>query len=883
MHKEHTMANRPTRTYLKDYTPPTHSIHNVDLLFDIYEDKTVVIANLQCAKNKDNKENKDLVLVGSELVFISVELNGSLLNKDQYALSTSGLTIFNTPEEFTLKIVNEIDPANNTKLMGLYQSGGIYCSQCEAEGFRRITYFLDRPDVMSLYTTTIIADKKRFPILLSNGNCVEKGERPEGRHFAVWKDPFFKPSYLFALVAGDLGMIASSYTTKSGREIPLQIYCDKGNEDKCVYAMDSLKRAMQWDEKVFNLEYDLDIFMIVAVDAFNFGAMENKGLNIFNTNAILADQKTATDANFIRVEKVVAHEYFHNWTGNRVTLRDWFQLTLKEGLTVFRDQEFSGDMQDRTTERIEEVRTLQTLQFSEDAGPMSHSIKPESYIDIDNFYTATVYRKGAEVIRMLYCLLSKEVFFQGIKKYFELYDGKAVTTEDFIHAMELASERDLTQFKLWYSQAKTPEITISGKYIPQKKCYVLTAAQTCAKAKGEKAKKPFHIPLKLGLLSESGEPIAFSYKESEVLDSVVLELTKKTETFLLENIDSQPILSLNRDFAAPIHVYTSYSFQEKYQLMLHDTNLFNRYAISQEIWMEAIEVLVKQFQKHRDLTMSNEIVEAFGFILKDGKITPNLKAMMLSLPAETTILERQRTCDFDAVFYVREFLKKQFAEAFEKELFDLYQDMQDGEEFSLKPEFMGRRSLKNIALSYLIKTYKNNYIDLAYKQFASANNMTDQYGAILYLSQGDSPIKDRALEEFYALWNQDLLTLGKWFTVQAASPSLNALECVRKLSQHDKFDRRSPNLVRSLFGVFMHNYIRFHDKSGAAYRFVIDEIIALEKLNPSVAARLTLGFKDYGRLDKQRKSLMKQELLRLKQQPNLAKGVFEVVDKILAS
>lgn len=879
------MTQAPKKIHLKDYTPPSYWIPKVDLTFDIYEEKTRVTALMQIERNRAVKTSSPLVLNGEEMHFLAAFLDDVQLESEEYQVDENQLTIFNLPDKCVLKIENEIDPANNTKLMGLYRSGGIFCTQCEAEGFRRITYFLDRPDIMSMYTTKIIADKKKFPILLSNGNCLEEGELSEGRHWALWEDPFAKPCYLFAMVAGDLGMIQDSFTTMSNRKIDLRIYCDKGNESKCAFAMESLKKSMKWDEEVFGLEYDLDIFMIVAVDAFNFGAMENKGLNIFNTNAILADQGSATDDNFIRVEKVIGHEYFHNWTGDRVTLRDWFQLTLKEGLTVYRDQEFTADMQSRAWMRIEDVRMLREHQFPEDAGPMAHPIKPKTYIEIDNFYTSTVYKKGAEIIRMIETFIGKDAFRKGMDTYFELYDGKAVTTEDFIHAMEVASGRDFSHFKLWYDQAKTPVVSFSFEYKPLKRELILKIKQNCPKAKGEYLKKPFHFPLKTGLLGKvSGNPLSFTYQGKSYAEgeSAIVEISKKSEKFAFTHVKEAPCVSLNRDFSAPVHINTPYTLQDMQLLMMHDTNLFNRYEMGQQLAEKVMEVLITDHVKNLDLKVNPAFEKAFEYILEDKKMEPGVKALTLILPSETSLIERQKLIHIEATHAVRHYLKKFLAEKFEKSWVTLYESCEaTTPKFSIDPENMGRRKLKNVALGYLMNTYKKEYAELALNQFKQANNMTDQYGALTLLCQIDCPEKEIALEAFYDQWHQDLLTLSKWFAAQASSICIDTLSIVQKLTGHAKFDMKVPNLVRALIGTFAGNHIRFHEKSGLGYSFVASQILMLNKINPNIGARLALGFKYTKRLDKTRKALALKELNHLLEAPGLAKGIYEVCEKIV--
>ncbi|MGZ3634171.1 MAG: aminopeptidase N, partial [Parachlamydiaceae bacterium] len=598
---ESTLKNEdPKPVLLKNYTPPNYLIKKVHLCFDLEDEKTLVTSKMDFIRNPESTSNFSLVLNGEELKLHSIKLDGRLLSDAEYDVDEKILTIHNPPQAFTLQIENEINPKKNTALEGLYKSGGIFCTQNEPEGFRRITYFLDRSDVMAKYTTKIMADQKRYPILLSNGNEIGRGSLDNGRHWVEWQDPFAKPSYLFALVAGDLGLVSDTFTTMSGRKIDLRIYCDKGNEGKCAHAMQSLIKAMRWDEEVFGLEYDLDIYMIVAVDAFNMGAMENKGLNIFNTSCVLGDPSTATDANYARIETVIAHEYFHNWTGNRVTCRDWFQLTLKEGLTVFRDQEFSSDMQSRAVKRIEDVMTLRGRQFAEDAGPTAHPIKPKSYLEVNNFYTATVYNKGAEVIRMIQTLIGKEVFCRGITKYFELYDGQAVTTEDFIYAMEQVSGRNFTQFRRWYSQAGTPIVEIDSQYDANKKTLSLCVKQRCEPTADNSEKEPFHFPLALGLLGKDGHDLPLQIAGKRLSQSLI-EIAQPEETFVFENVEELPVLSINRNFAAPIKIEMDVSKSDLLFLMAHDSDPFNRWEAGQKLAKGVMLAMVNDLSEGKDL------------------------------------------------------------------------------------------------------------------------------------------------------------------------------------------------------------------------------------------------------------------------------------------
>lgn len=872
----------PQPTLLADYRPPAFLQKEVKLTFDLDDRKTRVNSRMQLYRNPaNNTAAPDLVLNGENLNLLSVKIDGKVLPPENYSLDSRTLTIKNAPSEFELEIENEIDPESNLALDGLYKSGSIFCTQNEPEGFRKIVYSLDRSDVMSKYTTKIIADKKLYPILLSNGNECGRGDLPGNKHWVEWQDPFAKPSYLFALVAGDLGSIRDEFTTKSGRKIDLRIYCDKGNEFKCRHAMDSLKKAMRWDEEVFGLEYDLDIYMIVAVDAFNMGAMENKGLNIFNTSCALADPATATDDNYARIEKVIAHEYFHNWTGNRVTCRDWFQLTLKEGLTVFRDQEFSSDMLSRSMHRIENVLILRSFQFAEDAGPTAHPIKPDSYIQINNFYTSTVYNKGAEVIGMIYTLIGKEAFCKGITEYFRLYDGKAVTTEDFLYAMEQVSGRDFTQFKRWYSQAGTPEVDVSTQYNHENKTFALTIKQTCEPTADKSPKEPFHFPLLLGLLDNKGKDIPLRLNGAD-LTRPLLEITRPEETFVFENIPEQPVLSINRNFSAPVKVNMKYSPKESAFLMAHDSDPFNRWEAGQKLATDLMLSMVDDLANGKDLKLDEEYLRAFGAILEDPSLDDGLKAFALRLPSESTLSQFQDIIDFDGIHLVREFVQYKIAETYQKQFKKLYDILNTSEPYTFDAVSMGRRSLKGTCLSYLARLETPETISLCEKQFNTAKNMTDQFTALALLATIKCPEKDRALQAFYNSWKADTLVMNKWLAVQASSKLDGTFETVHALLKNPVYDSKTPNLVRSLLLSFSQNLIHFHRNDGAGYEFIADRIIELDKTNPQTAALLAKSYAKYSKLDPMRKKAMKKALERIAAEPNLSTNVFEIVSKSLA-
>jgi aminopeptidase N len=767
--------------YLKDYKKPTHLISKVDLTFELDNTKTKVTNIMQVKFN----ESTELVLNGEELELISIHVNGNKLSEDSYKIIGHHLTISNLPkEDFTLEISNYINPEANTALDGLYKSGGIFCTQNEPEGFRRITYFIDRPDVLSIYTTKIIADKKTNPVLLSNGNLIESGDLDNGKHFAVWNDPFPKPAYLYALVAGDLGLVQDSYTTGSGREIDLRIYVDKGNESKCHHAMESLKNSMKWDEERFRLEYDLDIYMIVAVDSFNMGAMENKGLNIFNSAYVLADRETATDDNFYGIESVIGHEYFHNWTGNRITCRDWFQLTLKEGLTVFRDQEFSADLNSRAVCRISDVKGLRGHQFTKDAGPTAHPIKPKSYIEMNNFYTSTVYEKGSEVIRMIHTLLGEEGFQKGMDKYFELFDGQAVTTEDFIHAMSIANNNyDFSQFSLWYDQSGTPELDVNFSQDGNEA--KLVVKQSCPATPGQDQKEPFHMPLALGLVDENGNDIKLELTnrdDQKDLERGVLHLKNEVEEFKFTNVTSKVVPSLNRDFSTPVRMKTNLSSNDLSFLMANDSNEFNRFESCN---VYAKEILLKMTNK-KSQVVDEQFVVGWGEILADKNIDDAFKALCLGLPTIGELLQEQEIHDYEATKNALDFLEKTLADTYKAQLQELYNTLNVEEEFKVDAKSMGKRALKNKLLMYL--SLNNN--ELAGKQYDSATNMTDMLAALSNIVENSHNEEKDYLNKFYERFKDQTLVMQKWLGVQASSSKDETFENVQNLLNSDEYDAK---------------------------------------------------------------------------------------------
>lgn len=888
-----------TTTYLKDYRPPVYSIETVDLVFDLQDDKTTVQSTLRCRCSELASEAtpKPLILNGEKLRLTSLRLNRQTLSLSEYQLDEDTLTIFAIPnsDTFTLEITTEIYPEQNTALSGLYRSKAMYCTQCEATGFRRITYYLDRPDVMAKFTTTIYADKRRYPVLLSNGNCVGKGDvdvLEEGfsnRHWVKWEDPFPKPCYLFALVAGDLVGIEDYFVTCSGRLVTLKIYVERDNQDKCQQALEALKKAMRWDELTYGREYDLDIYMIVATNDFNMGAMENKGLNIFNSKYVLARPETATDTDYEHIDAVVGHEYFHNWSGNRVTCRDWFQLSLKEGLTVFREQQFSQDISKSSVSLIDNVSTLRSVQFEEDSGPMAHSVLPESYIEINNFYTATIYEKGAELIRMMRTLIGPENFRKGMDLYFERHDGHAVTIEDFVSAMEAAANRDLRQFRLWYSQAGTPCITVEEAYDPDAAVYRVTLQQDCPATPNQPVKQPMMIPIAVGLLGPDGKDLACA--PSSLLNSEtsikstthMLVLTKAKETFTFSNIQVKPTLSILRGFSAPVKIRWDRSAEVLAFLLAHDADSFNRWEAGQNLTSRLVWQLVEDYHAQRPLVASALWCEAHREIIEDTRIEAALKAELLTLPSLNDLLQQKTPVDIDAVYAVRTFLKQTLAQYLKTSLYEMYEAYAIPKRYEYTPEAVASRKLKMVCLSYLMLTKEQSAADLCIKQWRMANNMTDASGALNALANWEGPERQKVQAAFFAKWQHDPLVLDKWFRTQALSELPDTLEIVKALIKHPSFEITNPNKVYSLIGAFVHgNLVRFHDKSGAGYTFLADMVLQLDLLNPQVASRMVKAFSHWKKFDAERQAKMNAELKRLLAHTTLSRDVFEIVSKCLA-
>lgn len=876
----------PRTIYLKDYQPSAYLIDTVELRFELDAENTRVINQMQIRRNPDVEPGEDLVLDGEELELLAVNLNGRLLIDDAYEVNETELRLADPGQAFSLEIETRIHPASNFALEGLYLSTGNFCTQCEAQGFRKITYFLDRPDVMSLFSTTVVADKTQYPVLLSNGNPVGKGEQDDGRHWVRWEDPYRKPCYLFALVAGDLAVHEDHYRTLSGREVMLRIYVEEHNIDKCDHAMRSLKRAMQWDEEVFGLEYDLDIYMIVAVDDFNMGAMENKGLNVFNSKFVLARQDTASDDDFVNIEAVIAHEYFHNWTGNRVTCRDWFQLSLKEGLTVFRDQEFTADMTSRPVKRIHDVRMLRTHQFAEDASPMAHPVRPQSYIEINNFYTVTVYEKGAEVVRLYHTLLGAEGFRAGMDCYFERHDGQAVTTDDFCAAMADANQVDLTQFKRWYDQAGTPLVTARDEWDEESGRYRLTLSQTCPPTPQQEEKLAFMMPIRMGLLGDDGEPLPLQLiDESEPAgDERILVLTEAKQVFEFQGLNQRPLPSLMRGFSAPVNLEYPYSREQLAFLMAHDKDDFNRWDAGQKLALELILELIAEVQAGEKLVLDEALVQAYSGVLDDAESNPAFVAEALVLPGEAYIADQMDVVDVDAIHEVRVFLQKALAKALKGRFLEVWQRLSEEQEaFSLDAGAMGERRLKNLCLSYLVYLEKESIITGAVQQFNDATNMTDSMGALFALNHSQHEARKQCLESFHDRWQQDSLVMDKWFSLQAMSQRSDTLERIQELMGHPLFSMKNPNKVRALIGAFAQaNPTGFHRKDGSGYRFLAERVIELDTMNPQVAARLVKAFGRWRRYDADRQDMMQQELQRIMAHEGLSQDVYEIVAKSLA-
>ncbi|PMN65620.1 aminopeptidase N [Enterovibrio norvegicus] len=867
------MTQQPQAKYRKDYTAPDFTITHIDLDFDLLDSHARVTAKSQVKQTVAGADS--MILDGDGLTLKKIEIDGKAWT--HYSETTEGLILSQLPKKFELLIETDIDPVGNTSLEGLYKSDGAYCTQCEAEGFRRITYYPDRPDVLAKFTTTITADKSAYPVLLSNGNKVGEGDTDNGRHWVKWEDPHAKPSYLFALVAGDFDLLSDRYTTRSGRDVALEIFVDKGNLGRATHAMTSLKNSMKWDEDRFDLEYDLDIYMIVAVDFFNMGAMENKGLNVFNSKYVLANSDTATDTDYLGIEAVIGHEYFHNWTGNRVTCRDWFQLSLKEGLTVFRDQEFSSDLGSRAVNRIGNVRIMRGPQFAEDCGPMAHPIRPEKVIEMNNFYTLTVYEKGSEVIRMMHTLLGETNFQKGMTLYFERHDGTAATCEDFVKAMEDASGVDLVQFRLWYSQSGTPELTVTSTFDETQQTFSLTVKQFTPATADQKEKQALLIPFDVELYAADGNVIELQCNGNPVGN--VLHLTQNEQTFTFQNVSENPVISMLREFSAPVKLNYDYSDEELAFLMVHARNEFARWDAGQMLLAKHIKANVVRIQQGDAFSLPDDVLDAFRGVLLSKELDAALIAEVMTLPSENEIGGWFDVVDVDAIHQVRDAIKHAFADAFNDELSAIYHTLRQ-ERYTIVHDAMGKRSLRNVCLSYL--ALNENADALVSEHFNQSNNMTDTAAALAAANHAELDCRQSLMDTFSDKWTHDGLVMDKWFMLQGTNPAGDALENVKAQMEHAAFSLKNPNRTRSLVGAFCNNNpVHFHAKDGSGYKFLSDILIQLNESNPQVASRLLDPLLKLKRFDEERQRLMREQLERLAALDKLAKDLYEKINKAL--
>lgn len=879
-------TDTPQTIYRKDYTPPSYLVDTVELGFDLDPARTIVANRLTMRRNPDSAQ-REIELYGENLELVALRMNGRELGEQDYRIAGSLLTIPDTPEEVTLEIETICVPEQNTTLNGLYTSNGSFYTQCEAEGFRAITYFPDRPDVMAKYTVMLRADKEKYPVLLSNGNLVEEGELGDGRHYAKWEDPFKKPSYLFALVAARLVCQEETFRLADGRDALLQVWVEEGNLDKTDYAMQSLKNSIRWDEERWGLELDLDRFMIVAVSDFNMGAMENKGLNIFNTKFVLANPRVATDIDFQGIEAVVGHEYFHNWTGNRVTCRDWFQLSLKEGLTVFRDQEFSADMvgtdTGRAVGRIDQVRTLRQAQFPEDAGPMAHPVRPDSFVEINNFYTVTVYEKGAEVVRMYQTLLGREGFRKGMDLYFERHDEQAVTCDDFRRAMADANGRDLSLFERWYSQAGTPVVRAETRYDELAKTYTLTLFQSCPATPGQTSKFPFHIPVAVGLLGADGKDMPLTIDGQDAGTTAVLELTQSEQSFVFENVQEQPTPSILRDFSAPIILDYNYGDADLLHLFNNDSDPVNRWEAGQRLAMGRLLKLTGEAGVGAPLLLDDTFLLAMGKMLSDETLDPAFREQALLLPSETMVAEQIAVVDPLAIHLARQFVRANIGTRLREQLLAQYHANATPGEYSPDALSIGKRALKNLCLAYLTAAQDEEGIRLAQDQFENAGNMTDRVAALSAMIHARVPAVDAALQRFYDEFEDEALVIDKWFAMQASSATSD-VAAVRELMRHPAFNLRNPNRARSLVSSFCaNNPVQFHAPDGSGYAFWAEQVITLDGLNPQVASRLARAMDRWRRYTPALQEQMKKALQQVAGQQRLSNDVREVVGKALAN
>jgi aminopeptidase N len=879
------MSEQPQVIRREDYKEPDFIVEKVELVFDLDRDVTNVKSRLFMAANpvRGTGKGDEVFLHGEDMKLLSVTLNDMRLASSDFTVDQDGLRFKAPGQNFIAELETQISPANNTRLEGLYVSQSAFCTQCEAEGFRRITYFPDRPDVMATYKVTINANKESCPVLLSNGNLIDSGDLDGGRHFAVWEDPFPKPSYLFALVAGDLACVEDSFTTMSGRDVALRIFVEHGNEDRCDYAMDSLKRSMKWDEEVYGLEYDLDLFNIVAVSDFNMGAMENKSLNVFNAKFVLARPDTAADGDYERIESIVAHEYFHNWSGNRVTCRDWFQLSLKEGLTVFRDQEFSADQRSRPLQRIKDVQALRAAQFPEDAGPLAHPVRPDSYMEINNFYTATVYEKGAELIRMMHTLLGPDGYRKGIDLYFDRHDGQAVTCDDFARAMEDANGIDFTQLKLWYSQAGTPKLDWQGDYDTDAKQYRLTITQKTDPTPGQPDKKPLHMPISIGLLGADGSDLV----------AKTVELTEAKQEFVFDGVTEAPVLSFNRGFSAPVNITTDQPDDELVFLMGHDSDAFNRWEAGQKYATRLMLSAIAAYEENGgdvDAAFADEQARVDAFIaamratLVNDDLDKAFRADALVLPGEAFLSEQRKPANPEAIYQVRTALRKRIGQVLSDDFANTYHQNASNAAFTPDAASAGQRALRATALAYLVASGADEFADVAVAQYGTADNMTDQMAALSVLNNLDHPGRETVLADFEERFANDAVVLDKWFSLQAMSSRDDTLARVKDLMSHPAFTMRNPNKVRSLIGAFaMGNPRHFHAKDGSGYEFYADRLIELDDINPQVAARLCAPLGKWAKYDVDRADKMKAALKRILAKPEISRDLYEIASKSVAS
>lgn len=870
-----TNVNTKKIVYLKDYRSPEFLISSTFLDIDLQDAVTTVTSTLKISRNPAAlNANNPLELMGEKLKLISVKLDQKLLKAAEYEVIASSLIIPNVPKEFVLEIVTEIKPQENTELSGLYKSASMYCTQCEAEGFRRITYYLDRPDVMSKFTVTIHADKVDYPVLLSNGNLIAHGADSSTRHFATWEDPFKKPSYLFAMVAGDLVEVTDHFVTMSGRLVQLKLYVERENLEQTAHAIAALKKAMSWDEQAYGREYDLDMYMIVAVNDFNMGAMENKGLNIFNAKYVLASPATATDLDFQLIDAVIGHEYFHNWSGNRVTCRDWFQLSLKEGFTVFREQQFSQFVTQSPVSRIDDVKVLMIRQFAEDAGPLAHPVRPESYLEINNFYTLTVYEKGAELIRMMETILGPEKFRAGTDLYFEKHDGQAVTTDDFVAALQAASGIDLTQFKLWYTQDGTPEITVAESYDPKTKKYTLNLKQYTPSTPSQPIKQPLYIPVKIGLLDANGKDIP--------LENTLLIFNQEQQSFEFENISVQPKLSILRNFSAPVRIKHEVPPEYLAFMLAHDSDDYNRWYAGQRLYLHTLLNIIADLQQKREPRLPEIVLDSFRSVLLDQQLNVALKAELLSMPVSQQLIDAMPEADTDLIYAAKKYMATELSKKLHSELLNKYNEYSLNGTYKFNAHDAAYRTCKNVILGFLLVTKSAEAIRLSVKQYYEANNMTDTIAALAGIASIDCLERKELLDNFYAKWSNNPLVVNKWLAIQAQADLDNVLDQVQILLKHEAFDIKNPNKVQALIGGYcIGNPIKFHANNGAGYKFAADIVLQLNSINPSVAARILIPLTQWKKFSPQRQELMCEQLRRIKATPNLSNDVVEIISKAL--